>query len=111
MYTYGHTLSLRYALPLSVEQKFAERLGLGGQFVGPLGRAGDERRLGNDRLFVDEGVVIILHRQRRRIIADREPAGGHADVARIGRGAIRSEERRVGKECVSTCRSRWSPSH
>src|SRR3546814_16374903 len=23
---------------------------------------------------------------------------------------IRSEERRVGKECVSTCRSRWSPS-
>src|SRR3546814_15685802 len=25
--------------------------------------------------------------------------------------ALRSEERRVGKECVSTCRSRWSPSH
>src|SRR3546814_18047420 len=25
--------------------------------------------------------------------------------------AGRSEERRVGKECVSTCRSRWSPSH
>src|SRR3546814_16701629 len=23
----------------------------------------------------------------------------------------RSEERRVGKECVSTCRSRWSPQH
>src|SRR3546814_10440654 len=23
----------------------------------------------------------------------------------------RSEERRVGKECVSTCRSRWSPKH
>src|SRR3546814_18790256 len=23
----------------------------------------------------------------------------------------RSEERRVGKECVRTCRSRWSPSH
>src|SRR3546814_7185290 len=23
----------------------------------------------------------------------------------------RSEERRVGKECVSTCRSRWSPNH
>src|SRR3546814_15328003 len=26
-------------------------------------------------------------------------------------GSDRSEERRVGKECVSTCRSRWSPSH
>src|SRR3546814_8983433 len=33
----------------------------------------------------------------------------------IGADAIfltsRSEERRVGKECVSTCRSRWSPYH
>src|SRR3546814_1250563 len=27
------------------------------------------------------------------------------------RAPIRSEERRVGKECVSTCRSRWSPYH
>src|SRR3546814_4163857 len=26
-------------------------------------------------------------------------------------GIFRSEERRVGKECVSTCRSRWSPYH
>src|SRR3546814_21144584 len=26
-------------------------------------------------------------------------------------GMARSEERRVGKECVSTCRSRWSPYH
>src|SRR3546814_18486353 len=26
-------------------------------------------------------------------------------------GGPRSEERRVGKECVSTCRSRWSPYH
>src|SRR3546814_17666926 len=24
---------------------------------------------------------------------------------------VRSEERRVGKACVSTCRSRWSPTH
>src|SRR3546814_3175751 len=27
------------------------------------------------------------------------------------KGQDRSEERRVGKECVSTCRSRWSPYH
>src|SRR3546814_11499158 len=26
-------------------------------------------------------------------------------------GLLRSEERRVGKECVSTCRSRWWPYH
>src|SRR3546814_15852841 len=31
-------------------------------------------------------------------------------VCRSARAA-RSEERRVGKECVSTCRSRWSPYH
>src|SRR3546814_15817741 len=28
-----------------------------------------------------------------------------------GQAMDRSEERRVGKECVSTCRSRWSPDH
>ena len=34
-------------------------------------------------------------------------------VRRFGRGKIvqRSEERRVGKECTSWCRSRWSPYH
>src|SRR3546814_11092147 len=29
----------------------------------------------------------------------------------VGEATARSEERRVGKECVSTCRSRWSPYH
>src|SRR3546814_8085823 len=39
------------------------------------------------------------------------PAG--ALIARLGGAAMiaRSDERRVGKECVSTCRSRWSPDH
>src|SRR3546814_17682764 len=34
-------------------------------------------------------------------------------LAKFVEGAqpLRSEERRVGKECVSTCRSRWSPYH
>src|SRR3546814_11677136 len=41
-----------------------------------------------------------------------EAAAAHV-VAVILRLALagRSEERRVGKECVSTCRSRWSPHH
>ena len=30
---------------------------------------------------------------------------------RRGRFDLRSEERRVGKECTMTCRSRWSPYH
>src|SRR3546814_21146046 len=37
------------------------------------------------------------------VTGDAEPI-----VARL---CQRSEERRVGKECVSTCRSRWSPYH
>src|SRR3546814_3694479 len=32
-------------------------------------------------------------------------------AARTPTPRSRSEERRVGKECVSTCRSRWSPYH
>src|SRR3546814_20562763 len=46
---------------------------------------------------------------------DRRFGVGEALYASLGipredkRG--RSEERRVGKECVSTCRSRWSPYH
>src|SRR3546814_12847143 len=39
------------------------------------------------------------------------PTGSHiGDAARLVQVG-RSEERRVGKECVSTCRSRWSPYH
>src|SRR3546814_1238450 len=42
----------------------------------------------------------------------RSTAGAVYDLLREARRALpRSEERRVGKECVSTCRSRWSPYH
>src|SRR3546814_13416587 len=44
-----------------------------------------------------------------RIAADEE-VGVERPVAQTVPGR-RSEERRVGKECVSTCRSRWSPYH
>src|SRR3546814_4354360 len=36
---------------------------------------------------------------------------GPAAVFWVVAAVLRSEERRVGKECVSTCRSRWSPDH
>src|SRR3546814_15004487 len=32
-------------------------------------------------------------------------------IGTIGAISVRSEERRVGKECVRKCRSRWSPYH
>src|SRR3546814_12184877 len=36
---------------------------------------------------------------------------GMAITEKQGGSDVRSEERRVGDECVSTCRSRWSPCH
>src|SRR3546814_13784288 len=39
-----------------------------------------------------------------------EERGADREVV-LRRAHHRSEERRVGKECVSTCRSRWSPYH
>src|SRR3546814_1771280 len=49
-------------------------------------------------------------------VVDREQRGRPAQPAIFLAllrfpGKLRSEERRVGKECVSTCRSRWSPYH
>src|SRR3546814_15076853 len=52
--------------------------------------------------------------ERRTAIAPQHPArepGAVRGDARVGPLRTRSEERRVGKECVSTCRSRWSPYH
>src|SRR3546814_17800654 len=53
-----------------------------------------------------------------RVSLARRIDGGKADeIAREGNEIValgldaRSEERRVGKECVRTCRSRWSPYH
>ena len=46
-----------------------------------------------------------IDEQRLRAVADRVPQ------RRIEFGVERSEERRVGKECTSVCRSRWSPYH
>src|SRR3546814_21097163 len=90
-------------------QQFALHLG---QFqaeplaVGGLARAGDDivtvvLTLHLIALFVlvrlfDRSDVELLVKARLAVMADHD---------------IRSEERRVGKECVSPCRSRWPPYH
>src|SRR3546814_16659076 len=50
-------------------------------------------------------------RARRLALLAFDPVAGVFILGRIDAFAVhvRSEERRVGKECVSTCRSRWSP--
>src|SRR3546814_19311688 len=42
---------------------------------------------------------------------DPHQIGGRISIKQASRSLRRSEERRVGKECVSTCRSRCSPYH
>src|SRR3546814_865468 len=54
--------------------------------------------------------------EAERVLAAEDATQGEVDeAARVLQLAVgqleRSEERRVGKECVSTCRSRWSPYH
>ena len=45
-----------------------------------------------------------------KIVTPRTRAALDAAAAQ-GATIVRSEERRVGKECASKCRSRWSPYH
>src|SRR3546814_12549123 len=62
-----------------------------------------------------EGAELVF--QIGEVVGEFSSAGFEAEGDRFGvirTHAVwpgRSEERRVGKECVSTCRSRWSPYH
>src|SRR3546814_10277808 len=55
------------------------------------------------------GRLIFFLRKAARNLSNAGIAS--ADCASGTPPTDRSEERRVGKECVSTCRSRWSPYH
>src|SRR3546814_15946654 len=81
-----------------------------------LGIAAKEHRWTLPLEIAEIGTVLSIARERREI--RREVP---RDFGRIGQPlvfiglepaeTVRSEERRVGKECVSTFRSRWSPYH
>src|SRR3546814_11767123 len=49
--------------------------------------------------------------QHDGVLADQVDTADVAVQIDADAGPVRSEERRVGNECVSTCRSRWSPYH
>src|SRR3546814_13515457 len=66
------------------------------------GGEGDPFRL---EQIVNGGAVELPARQHQ--LGPRENSG----IRQTPCIDMRSEERRVGKECVSTCRSRWSPYH
>src|SRR3546814_17025321 len=79
----------------------------------------DELELGATVIDMGGGTTTIaVFYEHNVIFTDAIPVGGHHVTSDIARGLstplahaerMRSEERRVGKECVSTCRSRWSP--
>ena len=92
--------------------------------------------LGLERFLQGQGIEMVRTPVGDRYVLERMLAGGYnlggepsghiilSDYATTGDGLLaalqllavvqrqdRSEERRVGKECVSLCRSRWSPYH
>src|SRR3546814_3360715 len=56
------------------------------------------------------GSVIVVAADSRSQVEAFSAADPYRHAGLVG-SVRRSEERRVGKECVSTCRSRWSPYH
>ena len=55
--------------------------------------------------FLDEGDLVVLNTSGT-LAAEVDGVGAAACLQ-----VLRSEERRVGKECYALCRSRWSPYH
>src|SRR3546814_17165137 len=86
------------ALFLDLRRRFLDEVvrGTGPDFVEAKLRERDERhrRMGDSRYVLEPNV--------------KDGKGGLRDLQPL---YWRSEERRVGKECGSTCKSRWAPDH
>src|SRR3546814_13449845 len=90
-------------------------------FLQLLGKKKNKMETIKNYSFVDMGIM--LRRSMRHVFRSMDtiitvtvmPIAMMLLFVYVLGGAIqtgsRSEERRVGKECVSTCRSRWSPYH
>src|SRR3546814_9621659 len=63
-----------------------------------------------DRITAGQEWNFLTDREFRFLVVERDQRRRRQDIG-VAVAAQRSEERRVGKECVSTCRSRWSPYH
>src|SRR3546814_19000808 len=74
------------------------------QLIGPLDRQDDGVDAGGDA-----GGIVALSERRQDLVGDDGVGGSVGQVA--FEAIARSEERRVGEECVNTCRYRWSPYH
>src|SRR3546814_4171122 len=63
------------------------------------------------RQDTDNGRTRVSHHVRENDQGERQHREYHSIQLLAEAHGFGSEERRVGKECVSTCRSRWSPYH
>src|SRR3546814_16502158 len=82
-----------------VEKAVIKLFGVASRKIGTAGPADQQRIAGKDPVFDMDahGVARVARRVE------------HVEPQFAQRQQVRSEERRVGKKCVSTCRSRWSP--
>src|SRR3546814_15279725 len=70
-------------------------------------RSNKNPKLPTGEIEIKVGSLEILNASKVPPFIIEEETDGGEDL----RAKYRSEERRVGKECVSRCRSRWSPYH
>src|SRR3546814_15835748 len=90
-----------------IDGGFQAHAGVGADAAAVAGR--DQRNLGAGAASLAVGIL-----EAAPLLAIVRAVGiaiGPDEGAGIAHLELRSEERRVGKECVSMCRSRWSPYH
>src|SRR3546814_13494403 len=112
-YTYGHTLSLHDALPIFLAKISLRGVAAHHAVAVEIAAEPADRLFHHPHPAVLVGVVQLQHGLIELVV---EQAGIVLGAGAVGAVAdrpagLRSEERRGGKECVSACRSRWSPDH
>src|SRR3546814_16713101 len=117
IYTYLHTLSLHDALPISLSLPSALLASAILMAASPA-RAADPQPGSLPPDAIPHASVLMFHRFGENTVPSTNIRLDQFDamLAALKSGGyhvlpLRSEERRVGKGCVSTCRSRWSPYH
>ena len=72
------------------------------------------KKLGMTQVFQEDGTVVpvtVIEAGPCKVTAVRDGERDGYAAVQLSFGEVRSEERRVGKECYALCRSRWSPYH